>query len=202
VYVHGRWHTTLWITVRDAPPADGLTTPLAGAASRRIRLSLGTPPASMGAHGVITARHHRAGRTGNAQAVLASVAHLSVQPSRTLALEVLLACPSSLRTPPAPAQRACLFWRVQRPLAGPHHRENACQTSPSDAGASHTFARRRTRRLLLACVRRAKHAGRCGPPQGTALRLRSMVGRLQNFQRAFFRIARVVHLLTGGHIRV
>jgi hypothetical protein len=39
-------------------------------------------------------------------------------------------------------------------------------------------------------------------PSGSPLRPCSMVDRLQNFQRAGFRIARVVHLHTGSQIRV
>ena len=85
---------------------------------------------------------------------------------------------------------------------GNHRRANACRDSPSEVGASHTFARRRSPWLLWAGARWSKRAGRCDHPQGTALRPRSMMDRLQNFQRAGFRIARVVHLHTGSQIRV
>ena len=176
--------------------------PLAGSQSQRIRRSLGAPTASMGAHGVITARHQLAGHTVTAHAGLSSAAHLSVQPSRAPALDALLACQGSLSTPPAPAKRLCILWLVQRPLSGQNRRENACRKSTADAWASHKFSRRRNRRWLLACARWSRNSGRCGNHQGTALRPRSMVGRLQNFQRACFRIARVVHLHTGGQIRV
>jgi hypothetical protein len=202
VCVRGRWRATLGVTARYAPPVDALTTPLAGSPSRSICRSLGAHTASMGAHGVITARQQLAGRTVTAHAVLASAAHLSVQPSRAPALEALLACQGCLSTPPAPAKRSCIFGLVQSPLAGHKRRENACRTSPSDAWASHKFSRRRNRRLLCTCARWSKNSGRWGNHQGTALRPRSMVDRLQNFQRACFRIARVVHLHTGGQIRV
>jgi hypothetical protein len=99
VCVRERWRATVWVSARDAPPVDALTTPLADAPSRRIRRSLGAPPASMGAHGVITARPQLAGRTVTAQAVLASAAHRSVQPSRVPTLEVLLTCPGACARP-------------------------------------------------------------------------------------------------------
>ena len=142
------------------------------------------------------------GTPSTAHAVLASAAHRSIQPSRAPVLEALRACQGSLRTPTAPAQRSCLCWLVQRPLSGHNRRENVCRTSPSDAWTSHEFTRRRNPWWLCAGARSSRHPGRCGYQQGPALRPRSMVDRLQNFQRAGFRIARVVHLYTGSQIRV
>ena len=98
--------------------------------------------------------------------------------------------------------RSFILWLVQSPLSGQNRRENTCSKSTLDSWASHKFSRRRNRRLLCACARWSRNAGRCGNHQGTALRPRSMVDRLQNFQRACFQIARVVHLHTGGQIRV
>jgi hypothetical protein len=105
VCVRGRWCATLCVPARDAPPTDALTTPLAGSPSWSIRRSLGAPPASMGAPGVITARQQLAGRTVIAHAVLTR-AHTSAS-SRAGHL------------PWRPSSRA----RV--PCAHPRHQKNA-----------------------------------------------------------------------------
>jgi hypothetical protein len=169
--------------------ARGHAHPTGGGCTIAVHIpSRGAQPAPRGTHGVIPAHQQLAPGVPSPLMPSCPAPHPTASsragrpPSRRT---------SRARRPctrPGSSTTLVIFWRVQRPFGSTAPRKRI-QATPADIWARHTFARRCHRRVRGACARWPRHSSRSGPPQGPALRPRSMVDWRQNFQRAGFRIA-------------